>query len=150
MAFTNLNALFSAINDKIAQAMELTRDDIYKVLKGKVDEYYAESVFSGGTSSIPAVYQRTYALSGNMKAYPVERLANGCRCKVGWEDDYLAFQYTNASGLQVLEWMDSKSHGGTVLGRHSFFTEALNNLGGKSGIINLFRRNCIAVGLPIK
>ena len=45
--------------------------------------------------------------------------------------------------------MNDHSHGGLVPGEHDYWDEALSELGGEEGIIELFKQNCIKVGIPI-
>ena len=81
---------------------------------------------------------------------------------VGFDDDYLTFRYNGgfttrrygskynrATGLDVLNWFNSSSHGGTVDGSHDYWDEAIGELGGSTGLVELFKRNCKKVGLPI-
>ena len=147
----------------IRKAMELTRDRIFEVVSQKVSDYYNERVFSPPDEDIPDVYIRTGRLMESLSATNITQTGTSLSFRVGWDDDYLTFRYpggfvkkgssggyNKATGLQVLEWMDSNSHGGTVDGEHSYWTEAINELGGQSGLIDLFKSNCKKVGLPIR
>ena len=58
--FKNLNDLEVLLQKYIIKVMELTRDEIFDIVTDKVSEYYAEPVFSGGQSSTPEFYERTY------------------------------------------------------------------------------------------
>lgn len=147
----SMDDLINMINEYLMQAMTMTRDQIFEVLSNKVVAYYNEPVFSPPDPTVPKVYSRTGALLESLTASNIEKDGNGIKCKIGWEDDYLSLTYSGgASGLEVLTWMDSSSHGGTISGSHNYFTEAINELGGALGIVKLFKKNCIAVGLPIK
>ena len=62
----------------------------------------------------------------------------------------MTFRYDGgATGLEVLSWYNSKSHGGTVKGSHSFWDETIDELGGEQGILNLFKENGKKIGLLI-
>lgn len=159
---TNMNQMGKLITPYVRKAMELTRDRIFEVVSQKVSDYYNEEVFSPPDTSEPDYYNRTGRLMESLSATHIEQSGNTLSFRVGWDDDYLTFRYpggfvkkgssgsyNKATGLQVLNWMDSNSHGGTVDGEHSYWTEAINELGGQSGLIDLFKSNCKKVGLPI-
>ena len=56
----------------------------------------------------------------------------------------------SATGQDVLEWFNAESHGGTIEGSHQFWNEALSEIDEKyGGLLNLFKQNCIKVGIPI-
>ena len=59
-------------------------------------------------------------------------------------------KYDAITGEQVLKAFDSGTHGYTVKGQHRYWQESLSELGGEKGILELFKKNCIKVGLPIK
>ena len=132
---------------------------IYEKLKEKVDAYYNEPVFSESNPTIPDVYQRTNTLKDSLFEPVITQNGNTAILTTGFEDDYLSFEYSGnpqwkknkpATGQDVLEYFNSSSHGGTVKGSHDFWDEAIEELGGEQGIVDLFKRNCKKVGLPIK
>ena len=155
----NLLDLEKMIQPYIAKALKLTGDTIYSKLKEKVDAYYNEPVFSEPDKKEPGVYQRTNTLKDSLFEPIITQEKSNTILTTGFEDDYLFFEYTGnpqwkknkpATGKDVLEWFNASSHGGTVKGSHDFWDEALNELGGEQGIIDLFKQNCKRVGLPIK
>ena len=158
MAIQNMKDLEKVVNKYIIRALELTRDEIFEVVSRKVSDYYNEEVFEHEPRDIPDFYQRTGNLMESLSATHITSNGNGYEFRVGWDDDYLTFRYPKGfgkskyngiTGLQVLQAFDSGTHGYTVSGSHNYFQEALDELGGESGIINRFKTNCIRVGLNI-
>ena len=158
MAIQNMKDLEKVVNKYIIKALELTRDEIFEVVSRKVSDYYNEEVFEHEPRDIPDFYQRTGNLMESLSATHITSNGNGYEFRVGWDDDYLTFhypkgfgkgKYNGITGLQVLQAFDSGTHGYTVSGSHNYFQEALDELGGESGIINRFKTNCKRVGLNI-
>ena len=158
MAIQNMKDLEKVVNKYIIKALELTRDEIFEVVSRKVSDYYNEEVFEHELRDIPDFYQRTGNLMESLSATNITSNGNGYEFRVGWDDDYLTFRYPKGfgkskyngiTGLQVLQAFDSGTHGYTVQGSHNYFQEALDELGGESGIINRFKTNCKRVGLNI-
>ena len=56
--FKNYNEFEKFFNSKLQQAMELTRDEVFEIVSGKVMEYYTEPVFDNVDPTIPKYYQR--------------------------------------------------------------------------------------------
>ena len=158
MAINNMKDLENIVNKYIAKALELTRDEIFEVVSRKVSDYYNEDVFMYDPTDEPDYYQRTGNLMESLTATHVNPNNNGYEFRVGWDDDYLTFRYPKGfgksryngiTGLQVLQAFDSGTHGYTVSGSHNYWTEALDELGNESGLIERFKKNCKRVGLPI-
>lgn len=158
-AVKSLNQLDKIIQPYIIKAMEMTRDEIFNIISQKVEEYYNEPVFNEPDTAKPDVYDRTYELKKSLDKSHIIQNGNVFSFTVGWEDNYLTFRYpgnaylTNdadkVTGLDILNWMDNKSHGGTVPGKHRFFQEAFEELGEEYGIKELFKNNLKASGLPM-
>lgn len=159
----NLGQLQKELGSKIKKALELTRDEIFNVVSRKVVDYYNDQVFDG--SSNPRDYDRTGKLMESLSASHITSTGNGFEFTVGWDDDYLIFTYPGwniqygrglsgknaATGLDVLNYMNEGYHGGySFFGGHKFWDESLNELGGKSGILNMFEKNLRICGVPIK
>ena len=98
----------------------------------------------------------------SLTASHITKSGNSMEFRVGWDDEYLTFRYprwfthktygdayNGITGLQVLQAFNSGTHGYTVIGEHNYWDEALAELGGEQGIINIFKANCKKVGLPI-
>lgn len=154
----NIKDLEKVIQPYLIKALELTRDEIFEVVSRKVSDYYNEEVFAHEPYDVPDYYQRTGNLMESLTATHVTKNGNGFEFRVGWDEEYLSFtypkgfgksKYNGITGLQVLQAFDSGTHGYTVGGSHNYFQEALDELGGESGIINRFKTNCKRVGLNI-
>ena len=156
----SLNDLSKILEPRIIKALEFTRDEIFEVVAQKVYDYYNEPVFSPPNKKEPNCYIRTYELMTSLTGSHVTKANNGYEFTVGWDDEYLAFRYpggfgpndkyNKVTGLEVLNWYTAKSHGGTVPGKHRYFDEAINELGGTTGIIEKFKANLQKYGVPIK
>jgi len=155
--------LTTVFNLRIIKALELTRDEIFKIILKKVTDYYEEQVFNPPNESEPDYYNRTRILLKSLTASHIKMSKNNYEFTVGWNDEYLTFRYpggfakngsagtfNKATGLQVLNWFNSESHGGTVDGSHRYFDEAIDELGGKEGIVNILKSNMKKCGFSIK
>ena len=159
MAIQNMKDLEKVVNKYIIKALELTRDEIFEVVSRKVSDYYNEEVFEHEPRDIPDFYQRTGNLMESLSATNITSNGNGYEFRVGWDSEYLQFnypkgfgksKYNGITGLQVLQAFDSGTHGYTVQGNHNYWTEVFEELNSKYGsIVNLFKENCKKVGLPI-
>ena len=157
---SSLDDLQKVLKPYLIKALELTRDEIFEIVLGKVMEYYEEPVFHNTPADEPFFYSRTYKLLDELTSFPVKQNGNSLSFEVGWNTDYLNFEYTGnpswkrnipATGLDVLNYMNSGSHGGTVNGNHNYFDEALDEIESKyGGVIELFKTNCKKVGIPIR
>ena len=58
----NMNDLTRMLQIRTSKALELTRDEMFKVFQKYISEYYKEPVFRDGSSAIPIIYDRTYKL----------------------------------------------------------------------------------------
>jgi hypothetical protein len=158
----NINDFEKIVSSYLIEALTLTRDEIFSVVSQKVIDYYYEPVFDNDDPTQPVYYKRTGKLLEELSATNITKNGDAYEFTVGWPDDYLRFRYSGgfvitgsngsynkATGQKVLTWMNSESHGGTVDGEHRFWDEAISELNGKKGIIELFKSNCKKVGLPI-
>lgn len=159
----NLKDLEKVIQPYIEKAMILTRDELFEVISAKVSDYYAEEVFKPPDRDVPDAYVRTGKLMESLTASNIEKNGNSLRFTVGFDDDYLTFEYPGnpnqlynppinpATGYDVLTWFNSSWHGGTVRGSHNYWDEAIEEINSRHGSIpNLFKKNCRKVGLKIK
>ena len=158
MVVQNRRELGEVVNTCIIKALGLTRDEIFEVVSRKVSDSYNAEVFEHEPRDIPDFYQRTGNLMESLSATHITSNGSGYEFRVGWDSEYLQFhypkgfgksKYNGITGLQVLQAFDSGTHGYTVSGSHNYFQEALDELGGESGIINRFKTNCKRVGLNI-
>ena len=157
MIIKNINDLNRAIQPYIIRAMEMTENKIFDVISAKVNDYYDEYE--------PKDYHRTGTLKESLTASPIQSDNGLFSFTVGFDDDYLTFQYPGwptvygratggvnpATGHDVLSlYFNNKLHGAPPIpGKHRFWDEAIAELGGENGIIQLFKENLKKVGLPI-
>ena len=73
----SLKDLEKIINSYIVEAMQLTQDEIYKILKEKVDDYYSEPVFNSPDKETPVVYRRSYKLRDSLMKSEITQGNNG-------------------------------------------------------------------------
>ena len=157
----NMNDMNKVLQPYIIKAMELTRDEIFEVVSRKVSDYYNEPVFDGGDTPM---YQRTGHLRDSLTGSNVTCKNNIYSFTVGWDDEYIEYTYSGwtrrwrrglkgknyATGEDVLNYFNTGRHGGDgFTGDHNYWDEAIDELGGSTGLVELFKRNCKKVGLPI-
>lgn len=150
--FNNFDELKSAIETCIVYALYASTQEIYNIIQSKIDEYYAEYK--------PWKYVRTGDLDNALQKTDPVKKGNYYTCTVGFEDDYLTFQYPGnpswnknipATGADVLYYFNNKSHGGTIKGGHKYWDEAINEINAKYGSIEgLFMDKLSEVSVPIK
>ena len=159
----NMKDLKKVVDKYIEKAMIMTRDEIFEVLSEKVSNYYDEPVFYNNPPNEPRWYERTGRLMEELTGSNIKKVGNSYYFTVGWSDEYLSFTYPGnsfqrhnppinpATGHDVLTWMNSALHGGTVNGSHNYFDEAIEELNARHGSIPLlFKKNLRKCGLPIK
>lgn len=159
----SISDLTKILEPRIQKAMQMTRDEIYLLLRQKVEEYYDEEPIKGWGSS--PNYRRTYHLYDAASKSDV-LASNGCfEFTVGFNNEYLSFQYpgwrirwkrgnagkNGVTGYEVLrEQFNDHMHGNpNFRGRHDYWDELIEEID-DIGIENLFKKNCKKVGLPIK
>ena len=156
---TSVNDLVKILESRVARALELSRQEIYDVIKKYIDKYYTEPVFGG--RNIPAMYRRTYQLLESLIKTDIIRDGSYLTCKVQIDPDYLNYTYPGnsedpqnafnpATGLDVMNWANEGLHGGTVSGNLNIWDDAIEELGGEAGIMDIVRRNMKACGVPIQ
>lgn len=152
----NMNDLQKIVEQKIRQALDLTQQEINRVLDYYIESYYDEYD--------PLVYNRTDMLRNSPIKPQIVKNKNGYSCVVGIDEEYLNYSYpdtwryagspnvkdTPATGLDIMQWSEKGLHGGTVQGSVRIWHDTLEELGGREGIIELMKTNMRKVGLPIK
>lgn len=138
-----------ALKNRMSQALKMTRDDVYKAIQESLTKYYHEPVFGG--SSMPKMYERLYHFLNSVIKTNVEIVGNNISCAVEVDRDYLSQPYTvgGATGQEIWEWANAKTHGGTVKGNLEVWNDAIDSLGGEKGILNIMKQNLIKCGIPI-
>jgi hypothetical protein len=138
------------VQNRASYALKNTQNEMFKVFQKHIGEYYSEKVFKGGTSAIPAMYDRTYKLLNSLIKTEVVQSGWEISCKVQIDEDYLSYTYEKgATGLDVAKWANENLHGGTVKGDIEIWNDAIEELGGKAGILSLLKTNLKKCGVPI-
>lgn len=150
----NWNELQRAIEGRIQLSLKQTRDIVAKCIQESLNDYYKEKVFNG--SCIPKRYVRTYELLNSMVKTEVVKKNNQFSCEVKISEDYLNHVYKDDDktiGLDVLTVNEAYGwHGVTapVLGDHHIWTEAINNIIAKGGILSILKEKLKKNGLNIR
>lgn len=159
----NIKDLEKAVQNRLSLALKFTQQEIYKVIQENIKDYYEEKVFydyvSGKKSSMPNVYDRTYQFLNSLIKTDVTIRNGTVSCSVGIDMD--ALDYTQDSDV-VIDMINRGFHADKSLndGRYetprdiraesNFWDDSLEELGGYNGILEIMKRNCRKVGLPIK
>ena len=154
----SVGQLRKILETKVQQALILTQEEIYDVIYKHIEDYYEEEVFSPPDRSEPDAYMRTFKFLNSLIKTKIIQTGNSLSCAVQIDDYYLKYKYPGnpswkgnvpATGADVASWANQGLHGYTVSGGENFWDEALDELGGKQGILNLMKKNLKKVGVPI-
>lgn len=144
------NQLQKMLETKAQQAIMLSQAEIYEVVQKHMEGYYNEAVFNPPDKTEPDVYQRTYQFLNNLIQTNITTKNGAISCSVQFDEDYFNYTYKGgATGFQVLEWANEQTHGGTVPGKIEFWNDAMEELGGRAGIMKIIEKNFKKVGLPL-
>ena len=169
--FKTLKELEKLLQPYLIKAMELTRDEVTKIIQKYVDAYYEENFFvQNSPKNKPYMYERTERFRDALyeSVQPVKYQNGKFSFRVGYSDEYLDFVYDGgATGFEVLAWANEGSHGGiygnstsNFIGLNAndrygegnifFWNDAMEEIRQKYGSIeDLFIMNCKKLGLPI-
>lgn len=155
---TSISQLKKILEQKVQQALMLTQEEIYAAIQYRLSQYYEEPVFDEPDRDEPDIYKRTNKFLGSLIKTQIVKTGKGLGCSVGLDKDYIKYQYPGnpswdknvpATGLQVASWANDGLHGGNISGDISFWDDAIEELGGKQGILNIMKRNLKRVGIPV-
>lgn len=145
----NAAQLKKVILSRVNKALAETRLQMSAVIQKYVDIYYDEYD--------PKKYERTYKLMlDSILIADVVQQGNRVSVQVGVDDDYLRYRYEGgATGEDIFSWAsglegDEHIHGYTVGGRVHIWEDAMDEIGGREGILNLLKDNLRKQGVPIK
>lgn len=155
----NKKQLADAILEKyVASALKKTQQEIYDCIQESINEYYSEY-------PNPYLYDRTYKFLNSLVKTDIVRVGNSISCEVKIDENYLNYSYPGqdafynnlpATGLNVVQWANREddmygNHGGTVdAGREQgFLDEAMQTLGGETGILAILKSNLKKRGLHV-
>lgn len=162
----SMDELKRVIEKRLSVAIQETQDMIYDKINKHIIAYYREKVFPiygykgriVGFSDQPNEYSRIYEFGHNFIKSDLVIKNGQIFCTVGFDEDYLDWTYpsnpdqkhnTPATGRQVVEWANEGFHGGTVKGSLNFWDDAIEELGGREGILNIVKTNLKKAGIPV-
>lgn len=153
----SIKDLNKILEQRATLVLQMAQKDIAECIQESINEYYKEKVFRGGTSNVPAVYDRTFKLLNSLVKTEIVKKGNALSCEVKIDDAYLNYHYPNtmggiaATGLDVLTWNNKDgSHGGTVDGDWRIWDEAIRTLGGETGIMRILEEKLKKCGITVK
>ena len=159
--FKNYNEFEKFFNLKLQKAMELTRDEVFKIVSQKVIDYYNEPVFDGSDTPM---YRRTGHLMDSLTGSHVTCSNGNYSFTVGWDDEYISYTYSGwerrwrrglygknyATGEDVLTYFNTGRHGGDAFtGDHNYWDEAIEEIQSRGGLDGILKRNLKRLGVPI-
>lgn len=155
----SMSDLKKVVERRLANAMKLTQQEIYEVIQRHIKEYYKEKVFLNGSSAIPAVYDRTYQFLNSLVKTDVVTSGGKVSCSVKIDMDSL---YYIQPAETVINMINEGYHAYTGVNDHMyetpydiptnghFWDDAIEELGGYDGILDIVKKNCRKVGLNIR
>lgn len=148
----NFNELSTIFDLRISKALEMTRNEMFKIFQKHITDYYHESVFIDHTSALPLLYERTYKLLNSLIKTDVEKSNGIISCSVRISPEYLNYKYMTGTftGLDVVLSANEQFHGWSVEGDMKIWDDALAELGYKTGILSLAKKNLKKCGVPVK
>ena len=145
----NKSDIIKIFEARVSLALQKTQDIIYNAIMEELSNYYHEPVFKG--SSTPKQYDRLYKLLNSVVKTKINKTGNSFSCSVEVDDNYLNYTYPGgATGQEVWEWANDKTHGGTIEGKLEIWNNAIDSIGGKQGIIDLMKQNLKKCGVFVK
>ena len=145
------------VTGRLSLALKMSQQQIYKEIQDHIRRYYEEKVFRDGTSAIPKRYERTYQFFNGLIKTDISISNGSVSCEVKMDEGLSYVQ----SAETVLNMINSGMHANPALNsgayktpyyiyaEGNFWDDAINELGGETGIYNIIINNCKKVGLPI-
>jgi len=163
MIVNNMKNLEKIVQGRLSLAIKYTQQEIYNVIQENIKNYYEEKVFydhtTGNINAIPNVYDRTYQFLNSLIKTDIV-IKNGIiSCSVGIDTDSLNYIQ---DGDIIIDMINRGYHADTSLNdgmyetprniyaKSHFWDDSLGQLGGYNGILNIMKKNCKKVGIPIK
>lgn len=158
----NMKELEKAIQGRLSLALKFTQQEIYKVIQENIKNYYEEKVFydrtTGNMSAIPSVYDRTYQFLNSLIKTDVVIKNGSVSCSVMIDTDSLDYIQDGNVVVDMINrgyHADKSLNDGTyetprnIYAKSHFWDDSLQQLGGYNGILEIMKKNCKRVGLPI-
>lgn len=158
----NIKDLEKIIQGRMSLALKFTQRDVYKVIQENIKNYYEEKVFidpiSKTKTSIPSMYDRTYQFLNSLIKTDVIIKNNEVSCSVKIDMDSLDYSQDADIVVDMINrgfHADKSLNDGiynvkkNIYSESNFWDDSLEQLGGYNGILDIMKKNCIKVGLPI-
>lgn len=140
----SMSDLTRILESRIQQALKMTQQEIFEVIQQHITDYYHEYT--------PLMYQRTWEFLNSLIKTNIIKTNGTISCTVEIDKDYLSYRYKGgATGLEVANYANQHSHGGIYdddFGQ--FWDDAMAELGLKSGIEYLMKKNLRKCDVPVK
>lgn len=163
MSINNMKDLEKFIQGRLSLALKFTQQEIYKVIQENIKNYYEEKVFydstSGSMSAIPNVYNRTYQFLNSLIKTDVITRNGKVSCSVMIDTDSLDYLQDGDIVVDMINrgyHADKSLNDGfyetprNIYAKSKFWDDSLEQLGGYDGILQIMKKNCKKVGIPIK
>lgn len=163
MSINNMKDLEKFMQGRLSLALKFTQQEIYKVIQENIKNYYEEKVFydrtSGSMSAIPNVYNRTYQFLNSLIKTDVIIRNGKVSCSVMIDTDSLDYLQDGDIVVDMINrgyHADKSLNDGfyetprNIYAKSKFWDDSLEQLGGYDGILQIMKKNCKKVGIPIK
>ena len=140
----NPNDLIKTLEVRVATALKMTQNEIFKVIQEHITSYYHEMT--------PLMYSRTWKFLNSLIKTEIVKSGNTLSCSVEIDKDYLNYRYSGgATGLEVATYANEHSHGGVYDDDFGeFWDDAMAELGLEPGILYIMKKNLQKCGVPVK
>ena len=163
MAINSMKDLEKKIQSRLSLALKYTQQEVYKVIQENIKNYYEEKVFynttTGIPTAIPILYERTYQFLNSLIKTDVVVKNGNVSCSVMIDTDALDYLQDGNTVVDMINrgyHADKSLNDGVyqtprnIYAKSHFWDNSLQQLGGYNGILEIMKKNCKKVGLPIK
>lgn len=150
--------LHNMLGQHASLGLQTARQVIEACMQESIKEYYKESP-SGVNSAAPAVYQRTYELLNRLITTDVTRSGNTLSCEVKIDPSYQSYYYPDSNGYDGVSaagpglsaWRsETESHGSAVDHDREIWNQAVQSLGGQTGIMAILVSQLKKCGIHVR
>lgn len=146
----NMNDITKILSVRVSKALQMTQNEIYKVIQEHIADYYKEPVFRDGRSAIPMLYDRSYKMLNSLIKTNIITTKGEISCSVEIDPNYLDYEYIGGvSGLDVWLSANEQFHGWSIEGDIRVWDDAMAELGLEQGIVYLMKKNLKKCGVPV-
>lgn len=163
MRLKNLDQLTVLIDKRLQLAFRFTQQEVFTVIQKHIEAYYAEKVFwheeLGAYTNKPNIYQRTEQFLHSLFKTDIVNNRGKISCSVYINTDNMSYIHT---GREVVNMINRGYHADrkmnmsgytpkqSIAAEGNFWDDAIKELGGYEGILDLMKQNMKKVGIPIK